>query len=143
MSETETNCKKVWLRAANLYTVFYLGGFPDNPSKKFHGVAALSNVNLTVYPGEVHALMGENGAGKSTLMKILAGAYETDAGEIRLNGQIVKITDPKAARQAGIALIYQELNVAPNLTVAENIFMGSEFTKGLHSLLAYRHDPVK
>lgn len=99
-------------------------------SKKFHGVSALSNVNLTVYPGEVHALMGENGAGKSTLMKILAGAYETDAGEIRINGQTVKITDPKAARQAGIALIYQELNVAPNLTVAENIFMGSEFTKG-------------
>ncbi len=99
-------------------------------SKKFHGVPALSNVNLTVYPGEVHALMGENGAGKSTLMKILAGAYETDGGEIRINGQIVKITDPKAARQAGIALIYQELNVAPNLTVAENIFMGSEFTKG-------------
>lgn len=99
-------------------------------SKKFHGVSALSNVDLTVYPGEVHALMGENGAGKSTLMKILAGAYENDEGEIRINGETVKISDPKAARQAGIALIYQELNVAPNLTVAENIFMGSEFTKG-------------
>lgn len=99
-------------------------------SKQFHGVSALSNVNLTVYPGEVHALMGENGAGKSTLMKILAGAYETDAGEIWIDGKIVNIADPKAARQAGIALIYQELNVAPNLTVAENIFMGSEFTKG-------------
>jgi len=99
-------------------------------SKKFHGVSALSNVNLSVYPGEVHALMGENGAGKSTLMKILAGAYETDEGEIRINGEKVNISDPKAARQAGIALIYQELNVAPNLTVAENIFMGSEFTKG-------------
>ncbi|WP_289501288.1 ATP-binding cassette domain-containing protein [Gloeocapsopsis sp. IPPAS B-1203] len=99
-------------------------------SKKFHGVSALSNVDLSVYPGEVHALMGENGAGKSTLMKILAGAYENDEGEIRINGETVKISDPKAARQAGIALIYQELNVAPNLTVAENIFMGSEFTKG-------------
>lgn len=74
--------------------------------------------------------MGENGAGKSTLMKILAGAYATDDGEIRLNGETVKISDPKAARQAGITLIYQELNVAPNLTVAENIFIGSEFTKG-------------
>lgn len=99
-------------------------------SKKFHGVTALNNVNLTIYPGEVHALMGENGAGKSTLMKILAGAYATDEGEIRINGETVKIADPKAARQAGITLIYQELNVAPNLTVAENIFMGSEFTKG-------------
>lgn len=99
-------------------------------SKKFNGVPALTNVNLTIYPGEVHALMGENGAGKSTLMKILAGAYETDEGEIQIDGQTLKISDPKVARQAGIALIYQELNVAPNLTVAENIFMGSEFTKG-------------
>ncbi|PSB59153.1 D-xylose ABC transporter ATP-binding protein [Chroococcidiopsis cubana CCALA 043] len=99
-------------------------------TKKFHGVTALENVNLTVYPGEIHALMGENGAGKSTLMKILAGAYDTDAGEIRINGDPVKISDPSAARQAGIALIYQELNLAPNLTVAENIFMGSELTKG-------------
>ena len=99
-------------------------------TKKFHGVTALENVNLTIYPGEIHALMGENGAGKSTLMKILAGAYETDAGEIRINGEPVRISDPGAARQAGIALIYQELNLAPNLTVAENIFMGSELTKG-------------
>jgi ribose transport system ATP-binding protein len=66
-------------------------------TKKFHGVTALENVNLTVYPGEIHALMGENGAGKSTLMKILAGAYDTDAGEIRINGDPVKISDPSAA----------------------------------------------
>ncbi|WP_138498083.1 sugar ABC transporter ATP-binding protein [Nostoc sp. PA-18-2419] len=98
--------------------------------KRFHGVSALENVNLTIYPGEVHALMGENGAGKSTLMKILAGAYIADEGEIRINGQPVKITDPASARQAGINLIYQELNVAPNLTVTENIFMGSELQKG-------------
>jgi ribose transport system ATP-binding protein len=99
-------------------------------AKRFHGVAALQGVNLTIYPGEVHALMGENGAGKSTLMKILAGAYVADDGEIRINGQPVKITDPGTARQAGINLIYQELNVAPNLTVAENIFMGSELERG-------------
>ncbi|AFY36060.1 sugar ABC transporter ATP-binding protein [Calothrix sp. PCC 7507] len=99
-------------------------------AKRFHGVAALQGVNLTIYPGEVHALMGENGAGKSTLMKILAGAYVADDGEIRINGQPVKITDPGTARQAGINLIYQELNVAPNLTVAENIFMGSELQRG-------------
>jgi len=99
-------------------------------TKRFHGVPALKNVNLTIYPGEVHALMGENGAGKSTLMKILAGAYIADDGEIRINGQPLKITDPAIARQAGINLIYQELNVAPNLTVAENIFMGSELRRG-------------
>jgi ribose transport system ATP-binding protein len=99
-------------------------------TKRFHGVPALQNVNLTVYPGEVHALMGENGAGKSTLMKILAGAYIADEGEIFVNGQPLKITDPGTARRSGINLIYQELNVAPNLTVAENMFMGSELHRG-------------
>ncbi|MBD2438902.1 sugar ABC transporter ATP-binding protein [Nostoc sp. FACHB-110] len=99
-------------------------------AKRFHGVPALQGVNLTIYPGEVHALMGENGAGKSTLMKILAGAYIADEGEIYINGQPVKITDPGTARQAGINLIYQELNVAPNLTVTENMFMGSELQRG-------------
>lgn len=89
--------------------------------KNFHGVPALKNVDLAIYPGEVHALMGENGAGKSTLMKILAGAYIADQGEIRVNGQPVRITNPSEARQSGITLIYQELNVAPNLSVAENM----------------------
>ena len=99
-------------------------------TKRFNSVPALQNVNLTLYPGEVHALMGENGAGKSTLMKILAGAYIADEGEILVNGQRLNITDPSVARRAGINLIYQELNVAPNLTVAENIFMGSELSRG-------------
>lgn len=101
-----------------------------NISKRFHGVPALQGVDLTIYPGEVHALMGENGAGKSTLMKILAGAYAADTGEVRINGQLVHITNPAEARLNGVSLIYQELNVAPNLTVTENIFMGQERIQG-------------
>src|SRR5215212_9821124 len=96
-------------------------------SKTFPGVKALTNVSLTVYPGEIHALMGENGAGKSTLMKILSGAYQADpGGEIRLKGKPVTINGPLAGRRNGIAVIYQELSLAPNLTVAENVFLGDE-----------------
>ncbi|MBD2179978.1 sugar ABC transporter ATP-binding protein [Aerosakkonema funiforme] len=98
-------------------------------TKTFHGFTALHDVNLTIYPGEVHALMGENGAGKSTLMKILAGAYIADAGEIRIDDRPIKMTNPGQARDLGIAIIYQEIHLAPNLTVAENIFMGRELTK--------------
>ncbi|WED23608.1 sugar ABC transporter ATP-binding protein [Vibrio sp. JC009] len=100
-----------------------------NVSKTFPGVKALQNVKLTVYPSEVHSLMGENGAGKSTLMKILSGAYHADKGsEIFVNGNKVNITDPLAAKKQGIAVIYQELSLAPNLSIAENIFLGSEIS---------------
>lgn len=100
-------------------------------SKTFPGVKALTNVSLTVYPGEIHALMGENGAGKSTLMKILSGAYQADpGGEIRINGQHVTIDGPLAARRHGISIIYQELSLAPNLTVAENMLLGREHKSG-------------
>ncbi len=100
-------------------------------SKTFPGVKALTNVSLTVYPGEIHALMGENGAGKSTLMKVLSGAYQADpGGEIRINGQPVAIDGPLAARQHGISIIYQELSLAPNLTVAENMLLGREHKSG-------------
>ena len=92
--------------------------------KVFPGVVALDNVDLTLHPGDVHMLLGENGAGKSTLMKILSGAYRKDAGEIRLGGQSVEIGSPRAARDVGIRVIYQELNLVPHLSVAENIFLG-------------------
>ena len=96
-------------------------------SKTFPGVKALNDVRLKAWGGEVHALMGENGAGKSTLMKILSGAYQPDSGaEILIDGQKVAITDPIAAKRQGIAIIYQELALAPNLSVAENIYLGSE-----------------
>src|SRR3954454_11335634 len=98
-----------------------------NVSKTFPGVKALDNVQLKAWGGEVLALMGENGAGKSTLMKILSGAYQADpGGEIRLKGRPVTIDGPLAGRRAGIAVIYQELSLAPNLTVAENVFLGDE-----------------
>jgi ribose transport system ATP-binding protein len=96
-------------------------------SKTFPGVKALNGVQLKAWGGEVLALMGENGAGKSTLMKILSGAYQADpGGEILIDGRPVQIADPIAAKALGIAIIYQELALAPNLTVAENIYLGVE-----------------
>ncbi len=98
----------------------------DNVRKEFPGVVALDNVNLRVRPGTVHALMGENGAGKSTLMKIIAGVYQPDTGEIRLKGSRIKIATPLDALEAGIAMIHQELNLMPFMTVAENIWIRRE-----------------
>ena len=98
----------------------------DNVRKEFPGVVALDNVNLRVRPGTVHTLMGENGAGKSTLMKIIAGVYQPDAGEIRLKGNRIKIATPLDALEAGIAMIHQELNLMPYMTVAENIWIRRE-----------------
>jgi ribose transport system ATP-binding protein len=95
-------------------------------SKGFPGVQALHDVQLEVRRGEIHALMGENGAGKSTLMKILAGIYHPDSGTIEIDGQPLLIETPTQARAVGISIIHQELNLAPNLSVAENICMGRE-----------------
>lgn len=92
--------------------------------KTFPGVKALEGVNLTVRAGQVHALLGENGAGKSTLIKILSGAYVKDEGQILWEGQPVEIKSPQDAQRLGISTIYQEFNLAPHLTVAENIFLG-------------------
>jgi ribose transport system ATP-binding protein len=91
--------------------------------KSFGAVRALDGVSLQVRPGEVHALVGENGAGKSTLMKILSGAYRKDAGEIYLDGHRVEFSTPKDAKDLGISVIYQEFMLAPDLTVAENVFI--------------------
>ena len=100
-----------------------------NIAKRFGQFYALKDVSLSIYSGEIHSLMGENGAGKSTLMKILAGAYTATAGEIFIDGKPFTINGPKDALNAGITLIYQEINLAPNLTVAENIFLGSEIAR--------------
>ncbi len=100
-------------------------------SKTFPGVKALNGVQLKAWGGEVLALMGENGAGKSTLMKILSGAHQADpGGTLLIDGAPVTITDPIAAKRHGIAIIYQELALAPNLTVAENIYLGVEPHRG-------------
>jgi ribose transport system ATP-binding protein len=94
--------------------------------KSFGATRALHSVNLEISPGEVHALIGENGAGKSTLMKILSGAHTPDSGRIELDGQPFVSTNPLHARRSGIAMIYQELNLAPHLSVEENIMLGEE-----------------
>src|SRR2546425_10604392 len=94
--------------------------------KSFGATHALKNVSFAVGPGQVHALIGENGAGKSTLMKILSGACQPDGGQIELDGQPFVPRDPLHARRSGIAMIYQELNLAPHLSVAENILLGEE-----------------
>ena len=94
--------------------------------KRFGTNHALSDVDLVVQPGEVHALLGENGAGKSTLMKVLAGAHAADGGGMELDGAIYAPATPSQAREQGVAMIYQELNLAPDLTVEENIALGTE-----------------
>ncbi|MGH9426224.1 MAG: sugar ABC transporter ATP-binding protein, partial [Terriglobia bacterium] len=95
-------------------------------SKTFPGVVALDNVNFELRKGEVHILLGENGAGKSTLMKILSGAYQKSSGQILLDGREIVIRNPKHAQELGIGIIYQELNLVPQLSAAENIFLGRE-----------------
>ena len=97
--------------------------------KRFPGVHALKNCHFDLKKGEIHALIGENGAGKSTLMKILTGVYGKDGGTILYNGEEINVTTPKEAQNLGISIIHQELNLMPDLTAAQNIFIGREATK--------------
>ncbi len=98
--------------------------------KTFPGVRALDGVDLDVRAGEVHCLLGQNGAGKSTLIKVLAGAHSPDEGTITWNGEPARLTSPMAAMELGIATIYQELDLVDGLTVAENVFLGHERSRG-------------
>lgn len=98
-------------------------------SKSYSGVAAVQNVDFSVRPGEVHALIGENGAGKSTLLNILSGVRAADSGEILVDGQVIQMKNPLSARHAGIAMIHQELQHVPELSVAQNMFLGRPLTR--------------
>ncbi|SNT76102.1 sugar ABC transporter ATP-binding protein [Paracoccus seriniphilus] len=102
----------------------------DHVRKEFPGVVALDDVQLRIRPGSVHALMGENGAGKSTLMKIIAGIYSPDRGEVRFAGKPLNIRTPIDALNSGIAMIHQELNLMNSMTVAENVWIGREPRNG-------------
>jgi ribose transport system ATP-binding protein len=99
-----------------------------NVSKEFSGVYALKNVDMQIFPGMVTAVIGENGAGKSTLMKIVSGVYQQSEGDVLLNGEIISFKDPKEAADKGVVIIHQELNLIPNLSITENLFLGNEIT---------------
>lgn len=95
-------------------------------TKTFSKVTALDNVNLRVKKGEIHALIGENGAGKSTLMKVLSGVYKPDAGTVKIDGEVVAVRNPKDAIEKGVAIIYQELSLVPELDAVKNVMLGQE-----------------
>ena len=102
----------------------------NNVSKRFPGVLALDGVSFSLRRGEAHALCGENGAGKSTLMKVMSGVYRADEGEVVYKGQPCHFASTVDAEAAGIAIIHQELNLIPHLSVAENIFLAREPVRG-------------
>ncbi|MGI6580571.1 MAG: sugar ABC transporter ATP-binding protein [Saccharofermentanales bacterium] len=102
-----------------------------NINKSFSGVQVLNDINFKLKKGEIHALLGANGAGKSTLIKILSGAHLKDSGTIKINGEVVNITNPVEAKNLGVQCIYQELSLIPDLTIAQNIFIGKEELNGI------------
>lgn len=110
--------------------------------KSFPGVQALDHVDFSVRKGEIHAIVGENGAGKSTLIKVLGGVYAADSGEIKLNGENVHIANPTDSIKKGISIIYQEFNLVPTLSIAENIFLGKEITRGKGCLAALNRPAI-
>ncbi|MFA7566079.1 MAG: ATP-binding cassette domain-containing protein, partial [Alkalispirochaeta sp.] len=110
----------------------------QNISKYFPGVKALDGVHFDLYPGEIHGLMGENGAGKSTFIKIITGVHAPDTGEIILDGKPLTLRNPLNAQKVGIAAIYQHVTSYPDLTVAENIFIGHEKTRPLTRRIDWR-----
>jgi ribose transport system ATP-binding protein len=110
----------------------------ENITKRFGGTLALDNVNFEIKKGEVHAIVGENGAGKSTMMKILAGVYKPDSGKLYINGNEAIINSPMQARMQGISIVFQELNLFPALSVADNIFMNNELKAPMGFLKKFR-----
>jgi ribose transport system ATP-binding protein len=109
-----------------------------NITKQYPGVLALSDVSFELQAGEVHCLLGENGAGKSTLMKVLSGAIHKDGGAILIDGKEVEIASPHDSQANGIGMIYQDFKLVPELSIAENIALGSEPTKGKSPFINYR-----
>lgn len=105
-----------------------------NISKSFSGVKVLDDISMSIKRGEVHALLGENGAGKSTFVKIVSGAYEATSGYFRFDGQKITALTPKYAQQIGITIVYQELNLIPEMTVTENIFLGREIMTAIRKI---------
>ncbi len=103
--------------------------FLEHITKEYPGVTALDNFSIEIFPGEVHAIVGENGAGKSTLIKTMTGAIQATKGRIRFNGEVIEHQDPIASRNAGISCIYQEFNLFPHLTITENVFFGKELLR--------------
>jgi ribose transport system ATP-binding protein len=110
----------------------------DNITKTYPGVRANDGVSMTLYPGEIHGLLGENGSGKSTLIKILSGVHQPDSGSIRYLGQEVRLENPIAARRKGVGTVFQEFSLVPTLTVAENIFLGRPLRKNGGLLLDWK-----
>ena len=109
-----------------------------NLVKKFGSFTALNGVSLDVYPGEVHALLGDNGAGKSTLIKVLSGVHPMTSGEIKVDGEIVNFTSPRQASDAGIGTVYQDLALNALTSVTRNFFLGREIKKDLARLVYYK-----
>ena len=111
-------------------------------TKEYHGTPAVKNVTWSLQPGEVHALLGENGAGKSTFTKMFAGVTAPTSGTLRVSGRAVSFSGPKEAFEAGIAMVFQETNLVPSMTVAQNLFLGEEKTFNLLGPLYIRSQQV-